>query len=139
LLQQTRKARALARLREIGLQRIQVGRQRPIPYQELRNVFVRSDDIRRIESQRVRERHRKALRDADVRAARGARVGNQRGIAPQRLAVGSPPRAERPARATARRIPLALPLVDEASRANARLRRRSNVSASSRFFGESAA
>ena len=68
-----------------------------------------------IESQPFGERGGEPLRGADVGAARRARVGEQRRIAPQRLAVGAPVDAERPARQRLAGIPLALPDVQEAA------------------------
>ncbi len=44
-----------------------------------------------------------------------ARVGDQRGVAPQRLAVDAPVHADGPARQRLARIPLALPVVHEAA------------------------
>ena len=106
--QQAGKARALVGLGEIGGQRVAVDGERRLDGEKVRDVLVRGDDEFRGESQRAGEPGRECLRRLDVQAARGAGVGDQRGLAPQRLAVGPPVDAQRPARQRFAGIPLAL-------------------------------
>ena len=136
--QQAGKARALVGLGEVGRERVAVDGERRLDGEEVRDVLVRGDDEFRGESQRAGEPGRECLRRLDVQAARGAGVGDQRGLAPQRLAVGPPVDAQRPARQRFAGIPLALPRCRNPSAAKRSARRRIRISASSRFFGDSA-
>src|SRR5947207_12319944 len=64
--QQAGETRALGRTREIGLQRVDIGRQLSFGREQLRYIFVRSDHIGRIETELVGKFHGKPLRGADV-------------------------------------------------------------------------
>ena len=139
VLQQLRKPRALGRLREIGLQRVDIRRQRRFGAEELRDVFVRGDDVRGIEAKGVRERVANALRRPQrplVPACACRRSARRRATAACRRCATT----RRAPSAAAARPDTTCPVRNAGSRRTrtSRASRRSSVSASSRFFGDSA-
>ncbi len=114
LLQQPRQTGALVGLRQVRLQRIGVERQRRFRGEQPRHVLVGGDDERRIEGELRGERRREPMRRGNVRIPGRARVGEQRRVVPQRLAVGAPPDPDRPPRQRLAGVPLSLARMREA-------------------------
>ena len=74
----------------------------------------------RLDAQPLRERDDEALGRRAVGGARGHVLGEQAGLAPDRLAVAAEVAGERPARQRLARVPLPLAVVEHAARREAR-------------------
>ena len=123
------------------LQRIDVGRQPPLPPEVVPDVLVAGMHAcrrRRRAARPARSTNRCAV--AVAVAVVDRLVGDQPVVVPDRLAVAAPVAAERPARQRLARIPLALAEVQQSRPARtAAFSRRSSSPASSRLRGPSAA
>ncbi len=113
LLEHLPQPRALERIVEARIERVDVGGQLALAPQVVPGVLVAGEHVLGIELEPLGQRfqeHRSLRRRC---AVVDAFIGEQRGVVPYRLAVLSPEARQRPARQLLTRIPLALPEVQQ--------------------------
>ena len=120
-LQQHRQAPAFRRIVEVGLQRIDVGRQGAFLPQIVERVLVARNDELVGEPEAQRQRFDEARRGRQALPLVGIFTGEQGRIAPHRNAVGAPEARQRPARQRLARIPFPLAVVQCGAGCEARL------------------
>src|SRR5712664_92913 len=107
--------RALKRVGEARIERVDVRRQLALAPEVIPDILVGGEDVLRIDFQvggdRFQEERRLRLADAVVDAL----VGEQARIVPARLAVLAPVAAERPARQRLAGVPLTLAVVEKSA------------------------
>ena len=119
--QQAGEPGALVGIGEIRLERIGVDRQRSFFLEQRRHVLVCGDDRLLGQTEPLRQlRHQRACRFELGIAAR-LRIGEERLVLPQRLAVATPMNANCPPRQRLARIPLSLPVMQQRSGREVRL------------------
>ena len=118
-LEQTGEPDALDAVVQLGAQRVDVERQPALLPELVPDVLVARDRAARLDAEPRRQCLDEPSRRLGLVAEVLRFVGDQRLVVPDRLAVRTPPAAERPARQRLARIPLALPVVEEAARREA--------------------
>ena len=119
--QQSRDSRALAGLREVVRERIDVAGQCALVEQHLGHILERRQYVAGWKPKPRRQRIDERACRIDRRAARNTRIRNETIVAPQRLAVDAPEHAERPAWQRLAWVPLALPEMQHAAARELRL------------------
>src|SRR5258708_11326448 len=110
------QALALERILQARIEGIDVGRQLALAPQVVPDVFIRGEDVLRLELQMLRERAQEEGCLLFAHAVVDALIGEQARVVPDRLAVLAPEAGERPARQLLAWIPFALPVVEKSFR-----------------------
>ena len=115
VIEHPRHPRALFRIGQFGIGRIDIVGQRSFLLQPMRGILERRQHIVRRKAELLRGAFGKALGVLDLRFTRILDAGDQVGILPDRHAVLAPVQAERPARQAFAGIPFALPVMQQAA------------------------
>ena len=117
LLENLREARALLGIREPALEWIDVGGESSLFPHVVKRVLTAGHEPLVAHAEVLAQAPGKRVRLGDGAARGFGDIGEQRRILPDRLAIAPPERGKRPARELLARIPFALTVVNEATRA----------------------